>query len=291
METILIATDFSEASRNASFYGVKLAKLLGAKVVLLNVYSISVPVADPAIITITNQGLNRSSKEGLRQEVGWLDIKGTVEVEKRSVPGDTAEAILSEAKKVKATWIVAGMKGAGRFARKMFGGTAFWLSRHSDIPLILVPENAWFTPPKTIALASDIDHETDMHILDPLEEFGVKCHSTMYVVRVIKKGMDELVERLLRPSRIKWHCKELHASFEFLNDNDVAHAMNEFVKEHSVDMIAMIAQEHDLLERLFVKSDIKEMMLLTKVPLIVLPGKVHTATAEEAHAGMIKGEA
>lgn len=49
--------------------------------------------------------------------------------------------------------------------------------------------------------------------------------------------------------------------------------MNDFVKEHQVDMIAMISQEHDLLERIFVKSNIKEMMLQSQVPLIILPGK------------------
>jgi hypothetical protein len=43
--------------------------------------------------------------------------------------------------------------------------------------------------------------ETDMRILDPLEEFGLKCHSNMLIARVIKKGMDETIERLLRPSR------------------------------------------------------------------------------------------
>jgi nucleotide-binding universal stress UspA family protein len=286
METILIATDFSEASRCASFYGMKLAQVLGAKVVLLNVYSIAVPDPDPTVSHIMVEELSQNSKIGLHREVEWLDLEGPVEIEKRSLYGDSPEVILTEARKVKATWIVAGMKGAGRIARKIFGGTAFWLSRHSDIPLILVPENAWFTIPKTIALASDIDHGTDIRILDPLEEFGVKCRSKMYVVRVIKKGMDELVERLLRPSRIKWHCKELPTSFEFRNDRDVAHAMNEFVEEHSVHMIAMIAQEHDLLEKVFVKSEIKEMMSLTKVPLIVLPGKVKTVAAREFPAGL-----
>src|SRR5438128_10171989 len=105
METILIATDFSEASRNASFYGTKLAKLLGAKVVLLNVYPFVIPSADP-VTTVTNKELKHHSREGLKHEVGWLDLKGTVEIEKRSVHGDPAEVILSEAKKVNASWII-----------------------------------------------------------------------------------------------------------------------------------------------------------------------------------------
>jgi nucleotide-binding universal stress UspA family protein len=290
METILIATDFSEASRNASFYGTKLAKLLGAKVVLVNAYPYQMPTSG-TLISMTNEELRHSSRQNLKHEVGWLDLKGEVEIEKHNVQGDAVEVILSEARRLKATWIVAGMKGAGRMARKMFGGVAFSLSRLSEIPLILVPQNAWFTPPTTIALASDIDHNSDMRILDPLEEFGKKCHSTMYVVRVIKRGMDELVERLLRPNRIKWHCRELHPSFEFLNDNDVAAAMNHFVKEHKVDMIAMILQDHNLFDRLFSKSDIQEMMMLTTIPLILLPGKIHPEITNEIGENISKRSA
>jgi hypothetical protein len=99
----------------------------------------------------------------------------------------------------------------------------------------------------------------------------------MYVVRVIKKGMDETIERLPRPSKLKWHFKDLHASFEFVNDNNLAHTMDEFVKQHHVQMVAMIAREHDLLEKIVVKSDIKEMILHTKVPLIILPAKAYHA--------------
>jgi hypothetical protein len=39
-------------------------------------------------------------------------------------------------------------------------------------------------------------------------------------------------------------------------------------------MIAMISQEHTFLESIFVKSNIKEMMLLTNVPLIILPQNI-----------------
>lgn len=124
METILIATNFPEASRNASFYGVKLAKLLGDKVVLLYVYSFMAPSADPVAIT-TNNAMLYHSREGLRTEVGWLDLKGTVDIEKHSVQVDPVEVILSEANKVNATCIFAGMKGAGRIERKIFGGQLF----------------------------------------------------------------------------------------------------------------------------------------------------------------------
>src|SRR4051794_32243939 len=280
METILIATDFSPASHNAVVYGIEMAKFLQAKVFLLHVCEPILPASD-SVLVMSDEELKECSDKNLREEVQGIKNAETVNVECRVEEGLPSETIKWVAKNIKATWIVAGMKGGGRAIRKIFGSTAISLTRRPNVPLIVVPEDARFTPPKTIALASDIGDDTDVRILDPLEEFGIKCNSTMYVVRVIKKGMDELIERLVRPTRVKWHCKELHPAFEFLNDNDVAHAMNEFVKEHNIDMIAMIAHDHNLFERVFIKSQIEEMTFRTHVPLIILPGKLHTADSSD----------
>src|SRR3989442_305674 len=147
MEIILIATDFSDASRNATLYGIKLSKLLRAKVVLLNVYPFILPSSElPAMIT--DKDLLDNSSTGLSEEINWLALQGFTEIEKRSEQGKTSEVILSVAKEIKARWIIAGMKGAGSIARKFIGGTAFSLSRHSDIPLILIPGDAKFKVPR-----------------------------------------------------------------------------------------------------------------------------------------------
>ncbi|WP_018617500.1 universal stress protein [Segetibacter koreensis] len=272
METILIATDFSPASHNAMVYGVELAKFLQAKLALLHVCEPILSATD-TVVVMTGEELKEQSNQLLHKEIQDLQGAETLNVEYFVEEGLPSETIKWVAKRVKAKWIVTGMRGGGGIARKIFGSTAISLSRKPCVPLIIVPEHARFAPPKSIALASDIGDETDVRIIDPLEEFGIKCNATMYVVRVIKKGMDEFLERLMRPTRVKWHCRELHPSFEFVSNNDVAHAMNEFVKEHNVDLIAMVAHEHNIFERLFVKSDIKEMMFRTHVPVVILPEK------------------
>jgi nucleotide-binding universal stress UspA family protein len=273
MQTILIATDFSEASKNASLYGIDLAKSIEARVVLLHVYPRVVPSPETGLM-YTNAELESIANERLATEVNSLDTGDSVVIEKTTVQGSASEEIMKAAEAVNASFIVAGMQGGNTLARRLFGGTAFKLSRHSGVPVILVPESGWFKVPKVIALASDIQDETNMHILDPLQAFGEKFQSTIYIVRVIKKGMDELEERLLRPNRLKWLFKDLHPTYEFLNDNDVAHAMNDFVIDHGVDMVAMVREEHNLLERIFVKSNIREMIIQTHLPLMILPGKV-----------------
>src|SRR5687767_5233481 len=45
MKTILIATDFSNASRNATCYGIQFAKAINAKAILFNAYKVLPSVA------------------------------------------------------------------------------------------------------------------------------------------------------------------------------------------------------------------------------------------------------
>ncbi len=75
----------------------------------------------------------------------------------------------------------------------------------------------------------------------------------------------------------------MYTSEELLDDTDVAHAINAFVESHDVDMVAMVAREHNLLQRIFTRSHIKEMMYEVHVPLVILPGQPNY-NHELAHA-------
>jgi nucleotide-binding universal stress UspA family protein len=275
METILIATDFSPAAHNAAVFAVELAKYLDAEVVLCNTYQAIISTTE-MVVAVTDKEVKEGSQANLLRERRSLTVPNNVRLETVAEEGWACDAILSVAKRLNAKWIIAGIKGSGIQGRKFFGSTVTELSRHSTLPLILVPHNYSFKVPETIALASDINDETDITVLEPLHEFGEKLHSKMYVVRVIKKDMDEVVEMLLRPTVLKWRYKELKPTYEFEVDNNVAHAMNKFVKEHDVDMIVMIKQDHTFVERLFRKSNTKEMMFKSEVPLIILPNKQET---------------
>jgi nucleotide-binding universal stress UspA family protein len=273
METLLIATDFSPASHNAASYGVELAKRLGANVVLFNAYQAVISSADMAIV-VTDAEARETSEMGLLKEKKSLAVAAGVTVTTLSHEGWACDAVLTAAKKVNAKWIIAGIKGNRITGRKLFGSAVTELSRHSNRPLILVPEEAKFAGIKNIAFASDLNDENDITFLDPLHEIGQKFEARLYVVRVIKKGMDEVVEMLMRPTLLKWHFKELKPTYEFELDNNVAHAMNKFVKQHNIDMIVMIKQDHTFLERIFTKSNTKEMVFEAKVPVIILPNKL-----------------
>jgi nucleotide-binding universal stress UspA family protein len=280
METILIATDFSAAARTATLYGFKLAKSIHAKVVLFTAYQAPAVYPDGSVF-ISPDDNERMYFKKLLEEAEALDPLRTVALETECYNGPITDSILGVAEERNAAYIIVGMKGSGREMRKFFGSTVTYLCKKSFIPVIVVPEEAAFSIPKTIALASDINEDSDIHILKPFKKLALNFNSRVFIVKVIKKSMDQAAERLVRPERLKDFLSFVNYTFEYLEGDNVAKAMNTFVKQHAVDMVAVIPHEHTLIERLFTRSVTKDLVFHSHVPLLIIPSIISESTNAE----------
>ncbi len=270
MKTIFIVTDFSDASHNASRYGIELADFFGAGVVLFNAYS--VPVSIPETYVVIDPGdIRKSAEEKLQAEVLKLRKSTSQKIEILAEEGVAADIIISTAKKYDDCLVVCGMKGEGKSIKKVFGSTVTALARKSSIPMLVVPSDAIYAPIHNIALASDIDIETDIHTVDMLQDIGEKSGAKLYVVRVIKDTMDEVQELMNRSERMRHHLKSLDPEFVFPHSNNIGEALQDFVKEYNVQLLAMIPHHHNIMERLLFHSETKQLIFHTHVPLLVLP--------------------
>lgn len=291
METILIATDFSSAARNATIYGFELARHMRAKVILFTAYQPS--PALPGTVVMSPVEARRNSYKLLLDEAEAVDPRRTVALETQSRQGAANSSILNAAVENNVSYIIVGMKERGKEIRKYFGSTVTHLYKTSPVPLIVVPAKAAFSIPERLALATDIDDETDIHILEPLKRISEKFESNVYLVRVIKKNMDEAVERLMRSERLRCFLEGIQQSSEFIKAENVAKALNDFVLEHGVNMVAVIPHEHSLFERIFTRSVTKDLVFNSDVPLLILTSKnnvvVPQATKESYSSAFLYG--
>ena len=270
MKTIFIATDFSEAARNASLYGIELAKAVHADVVLFHAYQ--TPVTLPhAMVSVA-------------EEADRINPSGILSIETICEESISCEAIIEKANDKNADMIIVGMKEGGKGLRRLFGSTATALIRKTNLPFLVIPETATYSTPKIITLASDIDEEmeTNIHLLYPLRELAEKFESRIYVVKVNKAKINKMYELSARPHNLNCLLAKLDVKYEYADDYNVTHALAEFVKEHKADLLVMIPHKHDFLERIFTKSDTKDMLFHTLVPLLILPEKPDETRQKQA---------
>jgi nucleotide-binding universal stress UspA family protein len=274
MKTILVATDFSEASRNAFLYGRKLANAFNAHVILFNSFQqLAIPVGETPVFA-TLQDVKSMAQKQLEKEAKVNN--GNVATPVFCEEGPVAETILQAAKDKEAGIIIIGMKSSGKRFRKVFGSTVTALARITTVPLIVVPEEAKYRDPSTIVLANetDLEEDADKHILDTLLEIGEKFNSKLYMVRVAKNNYHKDYEVRNRPLRLNKIVGSLDPQYEYLHGTSTPQVLNEFISEHNIDMLALLPHKHSTIERFFIKSITRSMAFETHVPLLIIPDLV-----------------
>lgn len=147
---ILIGIDDSRQSEKAAAYGFALAKSLGAAVGL-------VEVVEPIVIAPVNSGLAGGGMDML-SPMPTIEIMDAQEESAKTVmhrfvamygeeyqitkfleSGDAATVLIDTAIKFNADLIVVGSHGRSGFNRLLTGSVAEDVSRHSEIPVLVVP--------------------------------------------------------------------------------------------------------------------------------------------------------
>jgi nucleotide-binding universal stress UspA family protein len=269
MNTILVATDFSDASRNASVYGVNLARALNAKVLLFNTYKVATPA--PALsVSVSGYDVMMQTDKRLLDEAAFLDPDSEM-IDVSCDEGETADAIINIASEKKADLIIAGMKGKGKNIKKIFGSTATSLIKKSNIPVIIVPEEAQFTALRTILYATDREPDACGPQLDQITAITAAFDSTLYVLRLTDDENAAVYEKLHLAGKNSGESNQEDAFFQFPVGTDITQSLNKFIRKHHVDMVVMMPHKREWLERLFKKSETKDMIFHTHIPVLVIP--------------------
>ena len=270
MNKILIATDLSAASRNASVYGMQLAKSIKADVILFSAYEAGHPFAD-LNVQVSRLAVMEETTKLLSDEAETLRKEYNAQFEIVCEEGAPSEAIFAIAKEKKVDLIIVGMNGRGKSLKKLFGSTATSLVKSLTIPVIVVPEDSKFTAPKNILYASDVFLDTRVTAIDQVKWLTGFFASKLFVVRVVKDGYEEVRENVNIPSTLRKELKILNASFSFPINKNIADGLNEFLSEQKVDLMVMLPHKHEWMDSLFVKNETKNMVLHSSIPVLMLP--------------------
>lgn len=273
MKTLFVASDFSSASHNAFLYSLELARALPARIILFHAYQEMVIPNFETTITISQNELRNMAEDRLQQHVRAAGKAVQSPIEIKCVVGPVATELLTEADKVKADFIVTGMKGQGKAFRKLFGSTVTELIRHSDIPLLVIPEDSSYRPPVQIALADDLQTDTSSHTFDELLNLGQCFHAKVYMIRICKNIVEEVFEFQNRPARLNSLSKVLPTEYLHYEDKHVTDALIDFVEEQKIDLLTLVPHRHSFLEHLLQKSHTEAMAFKSKIPLLILPEK------------------
>ena len=288
---VLIPIDFSDYSMKACDLGINYAAVVGAEVMIMHAYfNPYFPSAIPLGETLSYQmNEEESLQELLRRVRGNMeDICSLIEkkMDDGELPRVTYDYVLREglpeeeiiaySKEYRPTLIVMGTRGKDQKEVDLIGSVTGEVIEMNKVPVLAIPENVPFTnlrDAKHIAFATSFN-QRDLVAFDKFMELIKDFDFSIHLFN-ISTSRDEWNE--IRLSGVREYFKkqypDANLSYTVLADGDLLLAIEKFVRDEHIDVIALSSYRRSLLARMFNPSIARKMLFHTDTPLLVIDSK------------------
>lgn len=268
MKTILVPTDFSVNAENSASYAAELAKESKAKLMLLNVFAMPVPVADVPVVMVPVEDVEAQSINQLKTFDKELKSKHPgIVTEVIARCGCVVDEVMVLVKERKTDLVVMGVTGAGR-SMAVLGSNTSGIINGLKCPVLVIPEGLKYKKPEKIALACDYNSIVPEEITDELKDFVRLFHAELLVFSIYKDG--ELIknEKAAREVHLENALCDIRHSLYYPEGSDVVKEINEFVEKKRADILVMLPHVHSFIEKILFPSRTKKMIFRTAIPLL-----------------------
>lgn len=228
----LSATDFSKLSNIEIRYAGKLAKKLNADLILLHVVYIDAPPRAQA--TLKTRQIPDSISDNANQDFTQLikEIKSEtgnkINVSHHISLGYPAEDVIETfAKNNNIDLIIMGMKGSSGLKKMLIGSTATAVMGNSLIPVITVPEHAWFNAIKSIVYPSDM--HAIYNEVKILIQFAKLFNASIHILHIVSTDSKKKIDQLKIKNKLISKYNYPYISFDISVNDNVTVAIDEYV--------------------------------------------------------------
>lgn len=265
MKNILLPTDFSDNSKRAIKYAIKLFGTEEVKYTLLNTYKIyntraglSTSNLKKEMESIAEEELQLLKKE-LKSEFSSIIIK------LRDEFGGMLD-VLSSLSKRDFDLIVMGTKGASGIKEVFLGSNTWDVIEHVNIPIIAVPSDAEKLDIKNIVVAIDEKEYSSKEKFDKLIELAKQNNSTITFLRIDSPKTNSSIQQ----KQITDWFQNIEIKFAWMKSEDVEQGIHNFVDASECDLLVLVNRKKSFWEELFHSSLTKKLTFHSHVPLMAL---------------------
>ena len=275
MRTLIATTDFSPSSINAVHYAADMAKAINARLILFNAVPVpmavsEIPVPEATLgdmLTETAQELNALKEKLVLRTTGKVDISTEV------LMGSFVDKIDEISDQCNPFAIVMGIAKGKPIERFLMGSNTFYAINKNSNPVLIVPEDASFRPINKIGLACDLETVAETIPFKLVGEWVSVFKSTLNIIHVSNKSKPQKSSEIGEAISLQNHLNKFRPTFEFLTGDNLAEKLNEYTKEHKLDLLIVIPRHHGFLG-LFDKKHAKKIIVHQEVPILAVHSRL-----------------
>ena len=277
MKRIILPTDFSENALNGIRYAVQLFKDVETTFYILNTYIPTIYQAEYVLHSPAQIGLGDIYQESSSSQLEELK-KSLVDEFKNtnhtflvhSAYNVLVDEILKTAENEKADLIVMATQGATGAKEILLGTNTVHMIQKSTCPIIAVPSNFEYEPPKEILFPTDYEVDYKKTPLNCLLDIAHDHISSIEVIHA-SSGYDLTETQLRNKKNLDQILGKIDHLFHDLPNQGVIEAINTFQIKKPMNLLVMVKNKHTFLERLFIEPIIKKIGFHVNIPFMVLP--------------------
>jgi nucleotide-binding universal stress UspA family protein len=268
MSTVLVVTNFSDASRNALDYTCSLLQNTQAHLVLMNIYAFPGAMTGDAIAVAAMGGIIEHDTALLEQEYQWVQTNyPSIHVDTEMVTGIFQEEL--QRKVIESNAVLVVMGPSGNYTNLLSWDTNI-INSFIDlpVPMLVIPSTVQYRPIHKIAFACNYyrkNLQVPVSVIHKLVRF---TGASLYVINVV--APQELVtdEALHNKHILQESLANLNPVYFEPEFHNVISAIDNFTSEENIDMLLVIPTRHGIWHNIFQKSHTKGLVYLNHIPLL-----------------------
>lgn len=275
MKNILLLTDFSDPSKNAISYALKLFEKEKCTFHLLYVQDSKSYITDDVIVQASSslyESLVNKNRLKLINYVANLESEFQSDNFSFKVSVDYDSLITAVKQLVKTkniTLIVMGTNGATGANEVVFGSNTINVIRKVMCTTLVIPQKyVYQQPPKAMLLVLDRSDQLKGTYTKTLKKFIVAHQLALHVIRLDSEmGHKDL--KVADIQELDLLVKDTNYHYYLIEHVPMVYAVSTYLQTNSIDIVGLVAQQESFLERLFVGSATTEIIKHAQFPILV----------------------
>lgn len=276
MKNILIPTDFSENSKNATLYAMDYFIDCPMHFHILHVSS------SPSLLTKNNRRvLQRSGMDEaltpasviLEEEVASFRLlrknpDHQFSFSEMEVP--LIEAIRNQVKELDIDLIVMGTKGNSGLEQDEMGSNTYEVITKVKCPILVVPEYAKMIDSNTVAFITDYNNIYRNKVITTLSA-ALNLHKSPLRILHLRPRKNKLTpSQVDNKGFLHYFFRDTKHTFHFLENQNVETGIQEFVDDWEITIVALAAKNLNFIQRLMLRPTSETITYHTRIPFLVL---------------------
>lgn len=260
MNTVIVPVDFSETSLHAARYAAQLLTgHYGVTMILYHSYG------KPAEAAKATQMLEDLKADLMQKHIVKIEALAFED-------SDFVDGLEKTARHRRADLIIMGITGKSAIAQVFFGSNTLKMAERKVCPVLIVPQNATFSPLKNVMLTSDFKNSIETTPSVPIKDFLDSFNKPqLHVVNVDKDHYISLTENYEQEKQeMKKMFADYKPEFYFMRLYDVDEAINLFAESRNIDLIIAIQKNRSFIDKLLNGSRTKTLSYHSKMPILVM---------------------